>query len=298
MPIDIERARELAANSSVQDFLDIIAKAEGTYGRGDEYNIYFGGSTFDSYADHPRTLHGGSSAAGRYQFLKGTWDGLAKSLGLEDFSAENQDLGAIALIGEVPGALEAVVNGKYENAIDLLKGTWTGFKTYSGSTTPTTPTTPTTSPSTSSTPSTSGEQPDSFSQFLDDLTTNVQRSRQGVKLDPNIQANLSAILNDSPNATDSTGGVPGVIDFTPADEINQSYDTGGGLRGFAVAESPEDVAIFNKLQDFPEKIRGAALRLGQNLQSRSAKQLSQSNLLSQKYPDVYDEQLLNLIDEA
>ena len=41
-------------NSNLQAFLAMIRQAEGTAGR-DGYSMLFGGSLFDSFADHPRT---------------------------------------------------------------------------------------------------------------------------------------------------------------------------------------------------------------------------------------------------
>lgn len=78
---------------SMRAILDMIAFAEGA-----DYNVIFSGVTFSDFSDHPRQLinSGGysSDAAGRYQFLSTTWD----TLGLSDFSPENQDLGCVKLI--------------------------------------------------------------------------------------------------------------------------------------------------------------------------------------------------------
>ena len=61
----------------------------------------FTGKQFSGYGDHPRKINRSngyaSDAAGRYQFISTTWDGLAAKLGLKDFSPANQDKAAIEL---------------------------------------------------------------------------------------------------------------------------------------------------------------------------------------------------------
>ena len=88
--------------------LDTIAYAEGTRGVGqDGYNILFAFKTIDDCNHHPnRTVCSGSycsTAAGRYQFLTNTWNGLK----LPNFRPENQTTGAMTLISwrkaNVPG---------------------------------------------------------------------------------------------------------------------------------------------------------------------------------------------------
>lgn len=112
-------------------FLDMIAFCEGTAGP-DGYRTMFGGRLFDSYADHPRVrfsytnLAGVSlvtTAAGRYQFIARTWDGVRAKLGLQDFSPANQDAGAVELIRE-RGALNDVKAGRFESAVAKCRPVW------------------------------------------------------------------------------------------------------------------------------------------------------------------------------
>lgn len=86
--------------------LNAISRPES----GGQYNIRFGGAdgpqTFDDFSQHPavfveRKDGRVSSAAGRYQFTKTTWDQVSKELGLTDFSPESQDRAAIYLARQV-----------------------------------------------------------------------------------------------------------------------------------------------------------------------------------------------------
>lgn len=77
-------------------FLNAVSSVEAK-----AYNIWNGGGTFNSYADHPANLGvktpGESSAAGRYQFVVGTWNAARKSYEqtygtkVPDFSPQWQD---------------------------------------------------------------------------------------------------------------------------------------------------------------------------------------------------------------
>lgn len=123
MPTD-EAARNVRA------FLDVIAWAEGTNGP-QGYQTLFGGGTFEGYADHPRLLitrpsNGReitSSAAGRYQILRRTWDYVQPRLNLPDFSPASQDLAAIELIRE-KGALADVQAGNFAAAVEKVRKVW------------------------------------------------------------------------------------------------------------------------------------------------------------------------------
>lgn len=93
-----------ALSREARALLNIISEFEGTSrGADNGYRTNYGGSEFESYADHPRTPRtitsgpdqgGNSTAAGRYQFIGSTWDNMSRRLGLTDFSPANQDRAA------------------------------------------------------------------------------------------------------------------------------------------------------------------------------------------------------------
>jgi muramidase (phage lysozyme) len=104
-------------------FLDTLAYAEGTGGYPNTgYNTMFTGKQFAGYKDHPRKIQVSgkyrSDAAGRYQFLSTTWDGL----GLTDFSPANQDKGALKLLA--PHVLTAIDKGDFATAFHGARKTW------------------------------------------------------------------------------------------------------------------------------------------------------------------------------
>lgn len=113
-------------------FLDTIAYSEGTYNGADGgYKVLVGGGSFQSYTDHPRirvNLGRGlvSSAAGKYQILDKTWDGLKLTLSLPDFSPASQDKAAIHLI-KGRGALGLVDSGSFEAAVHKCQKEWASF---------------------------------------------------------------------------------------------------------------------------------------------------------------------------
>ena len=123
----------LLGNPNVRKMLDLISYTEGTQANG--YYTTFGGGRQSSLATHENRRKSFkqtdgksnvSSAAGRYQFLKGTWDGLAKQYGLKDFGERSQDIGALALIAQ-NGQLERVVAGDIKGAAANLGSVWASF---------------------------------------------------------------------------------------------------------------------------------------------------------------------------
>jgi muramidase (phage lysozyme) len=68
--------------------LDTIAGTESP-----DYNTMNGGEKFSDFTDHPRRVGKGgtATAAGRYQFVQGTWDRAKAATGVPDFSPDSQD---------------------------------------------------------------------------------------------------------------------------------------------------------------------------------------------------------------
>lgn len=132
----VNKYEKLLDNPMARRALDIIATSENA-----DYNTTFGGGTFDDFSRHPNIKRkfkqkdgttNSSGAAGRYQFLKGTWDGLQKELGLKDFSPRNQDIGALALLDQARGsggksALELALEGNYQGMVEKAGNIWASF---------------------------------------------------------------------------------------------------------------------------------------------------------------------------
>jgi muramidase (phage lysozyme) len=115
--LSIEEAR-------VRALLRVIRVGEGTSAdRG--YATLYGGGIFQSFADHPRTkVTAGrytSTAAGAYQILEATWDGLVKKNGYSNFTPQNQDRAAVQLL-ITRHALEPIKNEDLEKAIQGIGG--------------------------------------------------------------------------------------------------------------------------------------------------------------------------------
>ena len=116
-------------NPNVRKMLGVIASAEGVkHG----YHTMFGNERLSDLSKHPGILKeftqtdgkkNKTSAAGRYQFLESTWNGLAKQLGLKDFSPKSQDIAAVALLAQ-NGALPHVLKGDIPTAVKKSGGTW------------------------------------------------------------------------------------------------------------------------------------------------------------------------------
>jgi muramidase (phage lysozyme) len=114
-------------------FLNAISDGES----GGKYNVRYtpsGGAIFDDLSKHPgimeRGPNGPSSAAGRYQFTKSTWDGM----GGGSFAPENQDRRAWQLAqsdykARTGGDLDSDLQkgGLTPQIMKALQPTWTSF---------------------------------------------------------------------------------------------------------------------------------------------------------------------------
>ena len=96
-------ARRPARRAAQPECTSLPARHPRGEGTADDagYGRCFGGSMFADFSDHPRrVITAGrytSTAAGVYQFLSRTWDGLVGEYGFADFSPQSQDEAAVAL---------------------------------------------------------------------------------------------------------------------------------------------------------------------------------------------------------
>ncbi|HEX3862096.1 MAG TPA: glycoside hydrolase family protein [Stellaceae bacterium] len=114
--------------------LDTIAGPESSGAYNIRWNGPNGGAYFDSYAQHPNIAVAGpagpSTAAGRYQFVNSTWQPIADTLGLKDFSPENQDkaawYNASTVYQQKTGRdlLADLKAGKTQDVASALRGQW------------------------------------------------------------------------------------------------------------------------------------------------------------------------------
>lgn len=131
---DLER---YYADPRVRAFLSMIRSAEGTSKYRDPYRVAGGGrhtlATLDRYTRVPWAftqtdgVRNTSTAAGAYQFLNSTWDGLQKQYGFTDFGQRSQDLAAIALMAQ-NGSLNRLLNDDFFGAVRAAAPTWASLK--------------------------------------------------------------------------------------------------------------------------------------------------------------------------
>ena len=134
--MSLKQLEEALKNPNAQKYLRMIAMAEGTYkgAKSNPYVVGFGNTRLPHLNAHPGTSlrreftqtdgkKNTSTAAGAYQFMPKTWNGIAKQLGLKDFSPRSQDIGALHLIRE-KGALNDVLSGRFDSAVQKTGRVW------------------------------------------------------------------------------------------------------------------------------------------------------------------------------
>lgn len=127
-----EQLEAILSNPNVQRYLAMLSQAEGTAKYNDPYRVGFGGQAIADLSQHPNVAvpftqtngqRNTTTAAGKYQFLNRTWQDVANTLGLQDFSAKNQDLGALELMRR-SGSLPDVLRGDFASAVARDGRTW------------------------------------------------------------------------------------------------------------------------------------------------------------------------------
>lgn len=118
---------------NVAAFLDMLAVSEGTdiptqLSHDDGYDVIVGGSLLTDYTDHPRKLVKlsrtlSSTAAGRYQFLKRTWDDVDAALNLPDFGPVSQDRACVFLLKRRK-AYALIQLGRFDEAVEACRKEW------------------------------------------------------------------------------------------------------------------------------------------------------------------------------
>jgi muramidase (phage lysozyme) len=100
--------------------------------------MLFGGSLFDSFADHPRKFfkYGNSltSAAGAFQITATTWDAYKKAAGVKDFAPNSQEKFVVYLLKSVRyyngvSAYEHLIAGRLTQALQACGKEWASLPT-------------------------------------------------------------------------------------------------------------------------------------------------------------------------
>jgi muramidase (phage lysozyme) len=116
------------AEANIKNYLDGLGNAEGA-----NYDTIVGGKKFTDYSKHPgvvgiTTKEGPSTAAGKYQITKTTYDYYAPKLGIKDFSPESQDKIARAILKD-KNAENDIIKGDFDAAHSKLGSTWASLPT-------------------------------------------------------------------------------------------------------------------------------------------------------------------------
>jgi muramidase (phage lysozyme) len=116
-------AEELLQDKKMQKMLAIIREGEDA-----DYDMAFNKKHISDLSVHPGKLPGNPvSAAGAYQFMKGTYEEMTELLGLTDFHAHSQDLAAAYKLKQL-GAYPAIKAGNLQEVLSKrVTNTWTSL---------------------------------------------------------------------------------------------------------------------------------------------------------------------------
>ena len=120
-------AIEDALRPEVRAILDTIAFAEGTEKHG--YYTAFGGGRLADLRKFP--VRNGTTASGRYQINKMTYNGIADTFGSTDFSRFTQDMMATYKLQHTK-VLDALLAGDLDTALSRATRTWASIPKMKG----------------------------------------------------------------------------------------------------------------------------------------------------------------------
>lgn len=129
MTLSIERLKAIFEHKNVQAFYAVVRYRESSLGP-EAYRMIGGGGSFDDFTRHPfagMSTRAGGKAAGAPQFIPSTWAEVSERYSLPDFSPESQDLGFVGCLLKRPGLLDAVIAGRFEEAVRIARPEWTSL---------------------------------------------------------------------------------------------------------------------------------------------------------------------------
>jgi muramidase (phage lysozyme) len=129
MTLARERLQALFDHPNVKAFYAVVRRGESSLGP-EAYTMVNGGPPIADFSKHPyaglSTKQGGR-AAGAPQFIPSTWQEIAERYSLPDFSPASQDLGYVGCLLKRSGAIEALLAGRFEEAVRICRPEWTSL---------------------------------------------------------------------------------------------------------------------------------------------------------------------------
>jgi muramidase (phage lysozyme) len=129
MTLSSERLQALFDHPNVKAFYAVVRRGESSLGP-EAYTMVNGGPPITDFSKHPyeglSTKQGGR-AAGAPQFIPSTWAEIAERYSLPDFSPASQDLGFVGCVLKRTGAIDALLAGRFEEAVRICRPEWTSL---------------------------------------------------------------------------------------------------------------------------------------------------------------------------